>query len=155
MRVTFTLLGALAAACVMPPPPAERVSDAARDLNLAARFGRMDVALELTAENFRPKFLKSRTDWGRGVRVLDVELASFTMPATDRAKVEVDYSWARVDEGTLRTTRLVQEWHNAGGGFRLIQESRVAGDVGLLGEPAPSAAVQERRDVQFATRVIR
>lgn len=150
------LFGLIAAACFMPPQASERASDAARDLNVAARFGRMDVALALTGEKWRPKFVKSRQEWGRNIRVFDVELAGFSMAEGGHANVEVDYSWSRAGEGTLRSTRVAQEWRDSGRGFRMVREHRVAGDVGLLGEPAPEpSAVAERRDVQFATKVIR
>lgn len=155
MLARLSLLGLLTGACLMPPPPAERVSNAARELNVAARFGRMDIALELTADAWRSQFLKSRTEWGRSVRVLDVELAGFSMPERDRARIEVDYAWSRSDEGVLRSTRVAQEWRDVGGGFRMVSERRIAGDVGLLGEPSPPQPAQERRDVQFATKVIR
>lgn len=155
MRVRPFWLALLAAGCFMPPQASERASDAARELNIAARFGRMDVAVELTSEKWRPKFLKSRSEWGRNIRVFDVELAGFSMPGQDRADVEVDYAWARAGEGTLRTTRVAQEWRDTGRGFRMVNERRVAGDPGLLGDPVPEATVADRRDVQFATKVIR
>lgn len=166
MRTIALGLGLLAGACVMPPRPAERAGEAAREFNLAARFGRMDRAAELTATSWRGKFEKSHREWGRDVRVYDVELAGFVMPERDRANVEVDYSWARVDEGILRSTRVAQVWKDSGQGFRIVGEHRVAGDLGLLGElvsaSAPGANQEpnapqatERRDVQFATKVIR
>jgi hypothetical protein len=116
----------------------------------------MDMAMDLTAKKQQPAFAKSRTEWGRSIRVLDVEMAGFTMPAEDRARVEVDYAWSRVDEGVLRTTRVAQDWRDQGTGFRLVREERVAGDLGLLGEPLPPATeTKARPDVQFATKVIR
>ena len=140
---------------MMPPRPAERASEAARELNVAARFGRLDRAAELTAADWRAKFVESRKEWGTNVRVYDVELAGFVMPERARADVEVDYSWARADEGTMRSTRVAQIWKDSGQGFRMVDERRIAGDAGLLGEPAPRArALPERRDVQFATKVI-
>ena len=158
MRAAFLCLALSAVACVMPPPPAERVADAARELNLAARFGRMEIALELTDKSVRPTFLEHRAAWGKQIRVLDVELSSFSMPSADRAQIEVDYAWSRVDEGTLRTTRIAQEWRDPGGGFRLVRERRVAGDLGLFGEALPASLARDdapRRDVQFETKVIR
>lgn len=155
MLERLTLVGLLAWGCLIPPPT-QRASDAARDLNIAARFGRLDLALELTSAGLRPEFLKSRSQWGRSIRVMDVEMAEFSMPERDRAQVRVDYSWSRVDEGVLRTTRVEQEWRDSGGGFRLVRERHVAGDLGLLGEPMPAPEpTDERRDVQFATKVIR
>lgn len=154
MHKRLAVLGLLTWGCLIPPP-SQRVSDAARDLNVAARFGRMDLALELTSEKLRPEFLKSRTEWGRSIRVLDVEMAGFSMPTGDRADVEVDYSWSRVDEGVLRTTRVSQEWRDQGGGFRLVGEHHVTGDIGLLGEASQPAAAPQRQNVQFATKTIR
>lgn len=145
----------LVSGCFMPPPPSERVSDAARQCNVAARFGRMDVAAELAADEARPDFLKRRSDWGKNIRVLDVELSGFSMPSSDRADIEVDYAWSRTDEGLLRTTRVAQEWRDGLGGFRLVRERRVAGDLGLFGEPTPAPDGSTRPDVQFATKVIR
>jgi len=154
MLARLACFGLLTCGCLLPPPT-QRASDAARELNLAARFGRMDVALELTSTKLRPEFAKSRTEWGRSIRVMDVEMASFVMPADNLARIEVDYAWSRVDEGILRTTRVAQEWRDPGGGFQLESEARVAGDLGLLGEPLPPVEVRERRDVQFATKTIR
>jgi len=158
MRAVFCLLGLASAACLAPPPASERVTDAARELNLAARFGRMDLAVELTAKSVRPTFLQHRALWGKEIRVLDVELSGFSMPSVDRAQIEVEYAWSRVDEGTLRTTRIAQEWRDPGGGFQLVRERRVAGDLGLFGEQAAvprSESEAPPRDVQFETKVIR
>jgi hypothetical protein len=88
------------------------------------------------------------------VRILDVELGGFSMPNGDLAHVEVDYSWSRNADSQLRTTRVAQEWRDAGGGFKLVRERRIAGDVGLFGEPIPMPAATAERDVQFATKVI-
>jgi hypothetical protein len=154
MRALLCGLALFSSACVMPPPPAERATDAARNLNVAARFGRMDAALELTSEGMRQVFLDHRSSWGKELRVVDVELSGFSMPEGDRAEVQVDYSWSRVDETRLRSTRISQEYRDQGGGFRLVRERRLAGDVGLFGEPMPAPPTGPRRDVQFATKVI-
>jgi hypothetical protein len=141
---------------MLPPPPAERATDAARNLNIAARFGRMDAALELTSGAMRKTFLEHRSAWGKELRVVDVELSGFTMNAGDRAEVQVDYSWSRVDETRLRSTRISQEYSDQGGGFRLVRERRIEGDLGLFGEAVEAPPVSgPKRDVQFATKVIR
>jgi hypothetical protein len=50
---------------------------------------------------------------------------------------------------------VLQEWSSeGGGGWRLVREKRVSGDVGLFGEPVAPASATPRPDVQFATRVI-
>lgn len=157
MRPDVTALLVLSltvSACLAPAPAAERATDAARELNVAARFGRMDIAISRTAGSARENFARRRSEWGREIRVVDVELAGMTMPDSERAVVHVDYAWMRMGEGVLRTTRIAQHWRDAGGGWRLEREQRVAGDLGLFGEKVEVAAAP-RRDVQFATKVIK
>lgn len=142
------------ASCLAVPPASERATDAARELNLAARFGRMDIALGLTSGAARKNFLAHRADWGRGVRIVDVELASMAMQDGDHAEIHVDYSWTRIDEGVLRTTRIAQHWEDTGGGWKLVREKRLQGDLGLFGEPLPAPNGEPHPDVQFATKTI-
>jgi len=150
----FALALLFCAGCFAPPPPAERAADAVRELNLAARFGRTELASALTSEAARKGFITRRASWGKELRVLDVELMGFDMPQKDRVRVEVDYAWTRMDEGQLRTTRVSQEWRDSGRGFRLVSEQRTGGDLGLFGEPVQARPDAPRRDVQFATKVI-
>jgi hypothetical protein len=159
------LRGALAAAalgalvlsqvsCLAPQGPASRATDAARELNLAARFGRMDVAVGRTSAGARSSFLERRAEWGKNVRVLDVELAGMAMKNHENALIYVDVAWVRMDEGALRTTRVAQTWRDADSGWQLVREQRVAGDVGLFGEYVERAR-PAHRDVQFPSKTIR
>src|SRR3954470_23806196 len=75
--LAWLLLAALGA-CMPSQVPAREVSETARNLNLATRFGQMDMAAEHTSEAHRKQFLESRADWGREVRVVDVELAQLS-----------------------------------------------------------------------------
>src|SRR5688572_7252454 len=97
-------LAALAglAGCMTPPSPAERVTDAAMELNLAARFGQLDVAVARTKKTLRADFMKRHAAWGQTLRIVDVEMASLTLPESDSAVVLVDYAWIRNNEGTMR-----------------------------------------------------
>jgi hypothetical protein len=142
------------ASCLAVPPASERATDAARELNLAARFGRMDIAVGLTSGSARKNFLARRASWGHAVRVVDVELASMNMSDGDHAEIHVDYSWTRIDEGVLRTTRIAQNWEDTGGGWKLVREKRLQGDLGLFGEPLPATRSEPHPDVQFATKTI-
>jgi hypothetical protein len=121
-------------ACLPSQVPARQVSEVARDLNLAARFGRMDVAAEHTSEAHRQRFLESRADWGHDVRVVDIELAQLDVPDSERAEVVVDVSWVRVDEGLLRPGRWLaaQRRRTNRRGFRIARRKR-------HGAPAPGA----------------
>jgi hypothetical protein len=142
-------------ACVTPPPPAERASDAARQLNVASRFGELASVIDMTSPRIRERFQARRTDWGKEVRVVDVELASLDLSDAQHAKVMVDFSWTRTNEGTLRATRVLQEWEAADGAWLLMREKRVSGDIGLFGERVAMQEAPPRPDVQFPTRVIR
>lgn len=157
-RSSLVALALALSGCMAPPPPSQRVADIAREVNLAARFGRMDLALEHTAEGARPSFTKRRAGWGGPVRVLDFELASLSMKDSENATVVVDIQWMRIDEELLRMTRVEQTWR--GGtedhGWVLVRERRVAGDLGLFGEKIARAEPRpEHGDVQFPSKTIR
>src|SRR3954468_6814456 len=141
-------------ACPMPPAASEKATDAARELNVAARFGRIDIAAGLAAAGARDEFLRKRAQWGGNIRVVDVELGGLSMPDSDHAGFQVDYSWMRMDEDNLRSTRVAQRWSSSKGAWVLESEKRVAGDVGLFGEHV-EVLRPAQRDAQFATKVIR
>jgi hypothetical protein len=47
-------------ACLAPVAASERATEAARELNLASRFGRIDIAVEITCASLRKDFLSLR-----------------------------------------------------------------------------------------------
>ncbi|HTA93296.1 MAG TPA: hypothetical protein VK745_27150 [Polyangiaceae bacterium] len=144
----------LLTACPMPPPASERATDAARDANIAARFGRIDIAAGSTTNAARDEFLRRRATWGGDIRIVDVELGGLSMPDSDHAVFQVDFAWMRMDEDTLRSTRVAQRWTSSKGSWVLESEKRVAGDIGLFGERV-QVLRPPQRDAQFATKVIR
>jgi hypothetical protein len=138
--------------------PSQRVTEVAREVNLAARFGRMDLALEHTAEGAREHFMKRRADWGGTVRILDLELSGLSMQDPENATVVLDIQWMRVDEDLLRVTHVEQTWRGGAGddGWMLVRERRLGGDVGLFGERiAKLEQPAARADVQFPSKTIR
>ena len=145
-------LTSVLAGCMTPPTPAERVTDAAMALNIAARFNQLDVAVARAAAADRPDFMKRHAAWGQTLRIVDVEMASLSLPEGDKAIVLVDYAWVRNTEGTMRATRLEQTWKDDAG-WHLVHEKRISGDIGLLGEPMAEAPPPQP-DKQFATRTI-
>jgi hypothetical protein len=154
MRKLCSLLAILTTlgGCMTPPSPAERVTDAAMALNIAARFNQLDVAVAHASSKERPEFMKRHAAWGQSLRIVDVEMASLSLPESDRALVLVDYAWIRNTEGNMRATRVEQTWKDDAG-WHLVAEKRVAGDIGLLGEAVPDAPPPQP-DKQFATRTI-
>jgi hypothetical protein len=144
------------AGCLASQSPSARANDAARELNVTSRFGDSTTVATMTSPAVRDQFLNRRAEWGKLIRVVDVELASFKMDDTDHATVLVDFSWTRVDQGTLHATRVRQEWSDTEGEWLLVREHRDSGDIGLFGEPIAQAEPAEPRpDVQFPTHVIR
>ena len=140
-------------ACLAPQGPAQRATDAARELNIAARFGRMDVAIGHASNGARKQFLERRVAWGKETRVLDVELAGLSMSNERQALVLVDVAWMRMSEGSLRSTRIAQTWRDEEG-WQLVREQRVAGDIGLFGEHVVMQR-PETRDAYFPSKTIR
>jgi hypothetical protein len=155
VKALFPLLYALSlGACVMPPKASEKASDAARELNLSARFGNMDLAAKKATRESRADFMQRHALWGSEIRVVDVELSGMTMPDSDHAVFEVNYSWMRSNESTLRVTRVTQRWSSLTGAWALESEKRAAGDVGLFGEHV-DVMRPAQRNAQFATKTIR
>jgi|GEM_PF-637127 len=150
------LLASLALGCGLAgqSKPA-KAQEAALELNLNARFGRMEMAAEHISPKARDGFFERRRAWGGSVRVADYDLTGLKIIGEDDAESYVKIAWYRANEGDLRVTTVKQKWHSdAKGDWKLTEEQRVDGDVGLLGEPpaAPTAAsTAAPRRSQFPT----
>lgn len=144
---------ALLCGCLGATPPATKAADAARELNVASRFGKMDLATTNTAPAARQSFLERRRQWGGEIRILDVEMAGMQLTKPTAATIQVDFSWMRIDEGLLRTTRIEQSWSNVEGSWLLTRERRIAGDLGLFGEGIPSKPAPHK-DVHFPSKTL-
>jgi len=155
LSLAAVLLLVGATGCLRPPSPAEQVTDAARELNLAARFGRLDVASERASNAARKSFLERRRHWGNELRVVDIDLSGLSLPDPEHAEVMVNVSWMRMSEGMLRNTVVVQHWSNEDYGWQLTREKRVAGDLGLFGETVVVLAPEPQPDVHYQTHTIR
>jgi hypothetical protein len=144
------------AGCFRPPGPTEEAGDAAREFNATSRYGELANVLGMTSTGVRKELVSRRAEWGKLVRVVDMELAGIALDDREHANVLVDFSWTRVDEGTLKTTRVLQVWNNETGTWLLTREKRVSGDMGLFGEAlAKREQTAPHPDVHFETRVIR
>jgi hypothetical protein len=136
------------AACAVPPGALARAQETAQELNLDARFGRSELAMEHVAPSARDEFAAHHRSWGTSVRVADVELAGMRAHGEREVDVIVRVAWYRPEQEELRVTMLKQSWRDKDG-WQLYAEQRLDGDVGLLGEPisyaAPSAAPEPAR----------
>jgi hypothetical protein len=162
MRLTIaaTLLSLSPLACGLggQSKPA-RAQEAALELNMNARFGRMEIAAEHVAPKAHDQFFERRRGWGAAVRIADYDMTGLRMKGDDDAETFVKVAWYRANEGDLRVTTLKQKWHDFKGDWKLTEEERLDGDIGLLGEaPAPSAAADgpapAPRRSQFPTVVL-
>jgi hypothetical protein len=153
MRCTTALAIAFAGtACAMPPGPLASAQEAAQELNLDARFGRTEVAMDKVAPPARDAFAAHHRAWGTGVRVADVELAGMHAHSEHDVEILIRVAWYRPDEQELHLTTLKQGWNDKNG-WQLTSETRIDGDVGLIGEavvfegPPPG----DRAPAQFPT----
>ncbi|MEI7892591.1 MAG: hypothetical protein WCI05_05845 [Myxococcales bacterium] len=142
--------GMFVAACGGASPGA-KAQDAVTELNVNARFGRMEIAIEGVAVKERDAFAKRHKAWGGAIRIADVEVAGLRMRGEQEADVTVRVAWYRVDEHELRNTVVRQRWE-AKGGWRLVGEERTEGDMGLLGdEVKPGPVSAPKPQAQFRT----
>lgn len=143
------------AACSGAPIGPAKAQEVAHDFNLNTRFGRMELAAESIDPKVRETVLHSRRKWGGEIRLADMELAG--MRTLDKSGDDVDVSvriaWYRPNEGELKNTMVTQRWHGTKGDYKLVEEKRVDGDVGLLGESTVSQApsVEEAPPAHFPT----
>jgi hypothetical protein len=147
MRRFFVLLLAAAgvagsAGCPAPPTALARAQETAQQFNLDARFGRSELLLEHVAPAARDGFAAHHRAWGTGVRLADVELAGTRPHGEHELDVIVRVAWYRPDEQELRVTTVEQRWQELDG-WKLAEEKRLEGDMGLLGEPIVYASPSE------------
>jgi hypothetical protein len=134
--------------------PIQRMQDAANDLTTSTRFGRMDMALERVSRTSRDEFIRKHAAWGSSIRIADCDLSSVRLLDKEHAAVTVTVSWQRVDESELRGTQITQKWRDQRGRWLLESEERIAGDIGLLGEPTTVVRAAQTR-TQFESINIR
>ena len=147
-------LGALGG-CLPQHSSSQQLLDAARELNDATRFGRMELATGLTADAAQDGFLERHQNWGADLRVLDVQVLRCKILGEEQAEVLVEVAWTHMAESSLRNTTLKQSWENRErGGWKLVRERRVAGASGLFGERASRPHARPRQDVHFPSKTL-
>ena len=137
--------------CMNPPSLGARAQEAATEMNMHTRFGRVEVAVESVLPERREAFVKRRRAWGNRVRIADIELAGVRLQGDKDADVLVRVAWYRVDEQELRTTTLEQRWKTSKGEWKLSDEHRADGDLGLIGEQVFVERPVESGPTQFKT----
>lgn len=122
--------------------PTEKLNDSIRGMNDAARWGRIDLALQYVEPVFRERFLRTHHGWGRNIEVADSELLRIEMAPDEKAAVAlVGFSWYRLDSMTLHSTVLRQVWKERDGHYVMGSEDVFEGDAKLLAAPSRKTPV--------------
>lgn len=139
--------------CFSGISPLQRISDASREANLATRFGQVEVAMRHVDGSARPEFLARRAQWGKQIRVLEIETAGINIIDEEHSTVVIDVSWSSLEDSLLRTTQVIQNWDNKKAGWVLTRERRLSGEVGLFGE-AMTQLMPPHPDVHRPSRTL-
>jgi hypothetical protein len=144
-------LAALLAGCPTPETPLARAQQTAQEFNIDSRFGRGEILVEHVAPDAREKYMLQHRGWGASVRLADVEIDGMRPRGEHDVDVLVRVSWYRPEDQLLRSTTLRQSWSDRPGGWKLVDERRVEGEAGLLGEPVVYEAPAPRTPARFPT----
>lgn len=138
-RLSILAFVSLTASCIPASNSAQKFSDAAYEVAMAHRFGRLDLVVDAVPPKDREAFVLAHEDWGRTIRILDVELGAMGVRDEGNAQARLVVGWQRVDEMTLRSSTVEQHWKSDedSGGWYLASEVVVAGDPRLLAAPEP------------------
>lgn len=157
---SLLLLGALGLSACIAPSKAQRVQEAAYELNMISRFGRVEAVLDKVLPEERSQFIARHQNWHGQLRIVDLELAGIGFPKSDEADVFVNVGWQPANMADMRSTVVRQRWKDQKGTWLLISEERAQGDIGLFGEPSAepqlvSPPSQTARSNSYRTTVIR
>ena len=148
---TFGALAGALAGCPAPPNSLARAQQAAQEFNLDSRLGNGELSLDRVAPESREQYRSQHRAWGTSVRVVDVELVGVKAQGDRDARAFVRVAWYRPEDEELRSTTVEQSWSDKPGGWQLVLEHRVEGEMGLLGEPVLYQNPEARRPMQFPT----
>lgn len=135
MRTSLLATAVLLSGCMLIDniAPQARLTDTVHELNDEVRWGRIDLAAQRVAGTHRAAFIAQHREWGRDIRLADVEVTGMEMNLPDGSSAStVTYGW--IDERTmeLRTTSVRQRWVGEGEGFVLASETIIGGEPELL-----------------------
>ena len=143
MRFALAVGAVLAVSGCTPPQGAVAAQQVAQELNVDTQFGRTEIAMDHVAPAAREAFAAHHRAWGGNVRVADVEMAGIHSHGEHDVDILVRVAWYRPAEQELRTTTLQQKWKDVSG-WLLVDEKRLDGDVGLLGEAVVFEAPEDQ-----------
>lgn len=129
----------LLAACGAIPSSGAKLQEASQELNVNARFGRMEMAVQYVSAKEREEWARHHKWWGGKIRIADSEMAGTRIITDGEADVSVKVAWYRPDEQELHVSVIKQKWKDVNGEWKLVAEALLEGDPGLLGDAPPVA----------------
>ncbi|MCS6902200.1 MAG: hypothetical protein RMJ98_21415 [Myxococcales bacterium] len=139
LAATFTLILPSCAA----PSRAQRVQEAAYELNVGLRFGHTALALEKVAAQERAEFLKRHRHWHGRLRVVDVELVGLNV-RDNEADIFVAIQWQRANYSDVNSSIIHQRWKDHRGTWQLVSETYAQGDQGIFSDESPQPPADTR-----------
>ena len=133
----------------------QKVQEAAYELNMGTRFGRMP--LEKVAAGSREKFIAQHKAWQGPIRIVDVDMAGMNVPKSGDATVFIAVGWQRADEQDMRQSVVAQKWREERDGWMLASETVADGDTTIFEATRPNsgAALGTPPPSRYQTTVIR
>lgn len=108
--------------------PRDKLRHAAFSFNEGLRWGRYNEVLPRVDEAAREHFMELHEEWGDAVRISSAEPVQYVIADDDqRADITVQFTWYRVDEMEVHTTRTVQHWEQRDGEWLLVGEEHLSG----------------------------
>ncbi len=148
----FPLLLVLLGGCFLQGiRPTERLRETVYRLNDDTRWGRLDLAAGDVDHGYQREFAARRLEWGRAVRIADLELVSLQLAEDEETASSVlTVSWIEESTMTLHETQIAQAWERSGaGGFELTGERVLGGETDLFVEDEEEEVIREEEEATY------
>ena len=128
--VWMAVLAAAVTSCAAANP--FRLEDQIAVFHDDLRWGRLPAAEQQVAPAARPNFARRHAQWGRAVRIVDVEMEG-TRVSGLIGVARAHYTWTRAQDVSTRETVIETRWHAGMDGNWIIEDERViSGDATML-----------------------
>jgi hypothetical protein len=120
------LLSVFLAGCGATRKRGEALMESVTVYNDGIRWDRLAVAASRVPAAGRDEFVDERDQLGDDLKITDWEVKRVRQDGR-RARVHVEYTWYRDDEGIVRETHAVQRWEQRGKVWLIVDERRLRG----------------------------
>jgi hypothetical protein len=125
MRRIVTL-SVLLAACGAAPKRGEDLMESVMTYNDGIRWDRLAVAASRVPPAEREDFVDEKDELGEDLKITDWEVKR-VKSEKGKARVHIEYTWYRDDEGIVRETHAIQQWEQRGSAWLMVGERRLRG----------------------------